>query len=81
MTVSLDQLPTAPAVHHQPRVEDRIDLANARKCLSRRENRVITMLYDLDRPAREVAELLGVHESRVSQIKHRAVTKLRAHWN
>jgi DNA-directed RNA polymerase specialized sigma subunit len=39
------------------------------------------MLYDLDRPAREVAELLGVHESRVSQIKHRAVTKLRAHWN
>lgn len=81
VTVSLDQLTTPPAAHLGPRIEDRVDVGNARKCLSPRENRVISLLYDQDWPAREVAKLLGVNESRISQIKHRAVTKLRSHWN
>ena len=81
VTISLDQLTFEPAVHRQPRVEDRIDIANARKCLSARENIVVTMIYDHDRPAREIARLLGVNESRVSQIRHRAVAKLRQYWS
>jgi DNA-directed RNA polymerase specialized sigma subunit len=37
------------------------------------------MLFDRDRPAREVAQTLHVNESRVSQIKRWALGKLRAH--
>ena len=44
----------------------------------RRENRVISLLYELDWKNRDVAWELGVNESRVSQIKHVALSKLRA---
>ena len=57
---------------------DRADLRRARRALSARENRVISLLYELDWKNREVAWELGVNESRVSQIKRVALTKLRA---
>jgi DNA-directed RNA polymerase specialized sigma subunit len=44
-----------------------------------RENRVISLLFDLDWQNLDVARQLGVNESRVSQIKQRALSKLRSH--
>ena len=77
-TVSLDEIQirrlTAPV---QPAFSTRFDVRKARRCLSPRENRVIALLYDFDWQSREVAAELRVNESRVSQIKQRAIAKLR----
>jgi len=51
--------------------------AALRPAPSRRENRVIELLYDLGWQSREVATELHVNESRVSQIKQGAISKLR----
>jgi RNA polymerase sigma factor for flagellar operon FliA len=80
-TISLEDLPA-----HEPRsasrcssgFADRVDLERARRqCLSAREQQVVSLLFDLDWSNREVAQELGVNESRVSQIKHAALSKLR----
>jgi DNA-directed RNA polymerase specialized sigma24 family protein len=55
----------------------RSEVREARRCLSPRENRVIELLYDLGWQSREVAAEPCVNESRVSQIKLRAISKLR----
>jgi RNA polymerase sigma factor for flagellar operon FliA len=77
-TVSLDQISlrrfAAPA---QTGFTIRSEVREARRCLSARENRVIALLYDFGWQSREVAAELHVNESRVSQIKHRAISKLR----
>jgi RNA polymerase sigma factor FliA len=77
-TVSLDQIPArrlaSPA---QPAFTLRAEVRQARRCLSPRENRVIELLYDSGWQSREVAVELHVNESRVSQIKQRAIAKLR----
>lgn len=84
VTVSLEQFPAlGPRGYVQAgctssRIADRLDLERARGCLSARENRVISLLFDLDWLSRDVASELGVNESRVSQIKRAALTKLRA---
>jgi RNA polymerase sigma factor for flagellar operon FliA len=84
-TISLEQLPAqeqreyAPARCFSTRFADRVDLDRARQCLSERENRVISLLFNLDWQNREVAAELRVNESRVSQIKQRALSKLRSH--
>jgi DNA-directed RNA polymerase specialized sigma subunit len=39
---------------------------------------VISLLYEFEWKNRDVARELGVNESRVSQIKHVALSKLRA---
>jgi RNA polymerase sigma factor for flagellar operon FliA len=79
-TIRLEDVPA-----YQPRstrctsntVADRVDLERARQCLSAREQKVIALLFDLDWSNREVARELGVNESRVSQIKHAALSRLR----
>ena len=82
-TISLEQLPAqeqreyAPARCFSTRFADRVDLDRARQCLSERENRVISLLFNLDWQNRDVASELGVNESRVSQIKQSALSKLR----
>jgi len=84
-TISLEQLPAhelraacsqsgCPESH----LADRAALKQARQCLSARENRVISLLFELDWKNRDVARELRVNESRVSQIKHVALSKLRA---
>jgi RNA polymerase sigma factor FliA len=84
MTISLEQLPHEPRSEYAPargfstRFADRVDLGRARQCLSERENRVISLLFDLDWQNRDVARQLGVNESRVSQFRHAALSKLRA---
>jgi RNA polymerase sigma factor for flagellar operon FliA len=84
-TISLEQLPAhelrAASAHAgcpESHLADRAALKQARQCLSARENRVISLLYELDWKNRDVARELGVNESRVSQIKHVALSKLRA---
>lgn len=77
-TVSLDDIhPRCLAAPSSTAFAVRCDLQSARRCLSARENRLITLLYDFGWQNREVAADLGVHESRVSQIKQRALSKLR----
>jgi RNA polymerase sigma factor (sigma-70 family) len=77
-TVSLDQISlrrlAAPA---QTGFTIRSEVREARRCLSAREDRVIALLYDFGWQSREVAADLHVNESRVSQIKQRAISKLR----
>ena len=84
-TISLEWLPAqelrkvcARAGCPSSQFVDRADLRRARRALSARENRVISLLYELDWKNRDVAWELGVNESRVSQIKRVALTKLRA---
>lgn len=76
--VSLDEIQlhrlAAPV---PPAFTSRFDVREARRSLSPRENRVIALLYDFDWRSREVARELCVNESRVSQIKQRAISKLR----
>jgi DNA-directed RNA polymerase specialized sigma subunit len=54
-----------------------VDLDRSRQCLSARENRVISLIFDLDWQNSDVARKLGVNESRISQIRHSALSKLR----
>jgi RNA polymerase sigma factor for flagellar operon FliA len=77
-TVSLDQIPirclASPA---QPAFTLRAEVREARRSLSPRENRVIELLYDFGWQSREVAREMRVNESRISQIKTRAIARLR----
>jgi RNA polymerase sigma factor FliA len=75
-TVSLEELPPHELSTETAAV-NRATLAEARQCLSARENRVISLLYDLDWGSREVAQVMHVNESRISQIKFAALSKLR----
>jgi RNA polymerase sigma factor for flagellar operon FliA len=83
-TVSLEDFPAhemlsvlAPTHSSETAAVNRATLAEARQCLSARENRVISLLYELDWKSREVALALHVNESRISQIKGAALSKLR----
>src|ERR1700679_3652040 len=77
-TISLDQIPVRQlASPAQPAFTLRSEVRHARRCLSPRENRVIELLYNSGWQSREVAVELHVNESRVSQIKQRAISKLR----
>jgi RNA polymerase sigma factor (sigma-70 family) len=77
-TVSLDQIPVrCTATTLQPAFTIRCEVREARRCLSPRENRVIELLYDFGWRSRDVAAELHVNQSRVSQIKLRAIAKIR----
>jgi RNA polymerase sigma factor for flagellar operon FliA len=79
-TISLEQLPTGCAQTGCPESQftNRLAIKQLRHCLSAREDRVISLLYEFEWKNRDVARELGVNESRVSQIKHVALSKLRA---
>jgi RNA polymerase sigma factor (sigma-70 family) len=84
VTISLDQLPES-TLNRLARSPERTasELARiataqvARQCLSARENRLITLLFDFGWLSSEVAVEFKVNESRVSQIKRNALAKLR----
>jgi RNA polymerase sigma factor (sigma-70 family) len=84
VTISLDQLPV-PVVNRLVGIGARqaydalleSDIDKIRQCLTRRENRVIALLFESGWQNRQVAADLKVNESRVSQIKQRALAKLR----
>lgn len=76
--VSLDDIhPRCLAAPGSTSFAVRPELQAARGHLSARENRVVTLLYDFGWQNREVAAELHVNESRVSQIKQKALSKLR----
>jgi RNA polymerase sigma factor (sigma-70 family) len=82
LTISLDHLPSRDLRELSTRTAvsalvDRADMQNARKCLSKREDYVMTLIYDLDARKNDVARTLGVSESRVFQINNAALAKLR----
>ncbi len=56
----------------------RSELVNAIEGLPEREKMLMGMIYEQDMNLREVGEVLGVSESRVSQLHTQAVARLRA---
>lgn len=58
--------------------EEKTLLANAISELPKRERLVITMYYYEDLLLKEISQLIGISESRVSQLHHRALFLLRA---
>lgn len=85
ITLSLESLLPSQCPPSEPfhpcnqaaRIIDRVDVRWARRYLSARENHVISRLYEQGFKSRDVARELHVNESRVSQIKSRAIAKLR----
>ena len=57
--------------------EEKVLLANTIAELPKRERLVITLYYYEDLMLREISELMGISESRVSQLHHRALFLLR----
>ncbi len=79
-TVSLDDIPLRRlAAPVQPAFITHSELREARCCLSSVENRVIGLLYEMGWQSREIAAALHLKERYVSQIKQRALAKLRLH--
>lgn len=58
------------------RGELRSKLSTAMKCLPRRYQQVVTLYYDRDMTMKEIGTLLGVNESRVSQIHKSALARM-----
>lgn len=61
--------------------EERSLLAKAIAELPKKERLVITLYYYEDLMLREISELMGISESRISQLHHRALFLLRAKMN
>ena len=56
----------------------RAELVRAIEALPERERLVMAMIYEQDMNLREIGEVLGVGESRVSQLHSQAVARLRS---
>jgi RNA polymerase sigma factor for flagellar operon FliA len=69
IVVATDYTPTDPLI--------RARVSGARKALSTNEDRVIELSFYAGWNNRETAQEMGVHESRISQLKTRALSKLR----
>lgn len=61
--------------------EERLLLAKALAELPKKERLVITLYYYEDLMLREISELMGISESRISQLHHRALFLLRTKMN
>jgi RNA polymerase sigma factor (sigma-70 family) len=87
ITLSLDRIPEGTLKGACVTTEDsplihamRTELKDARRRLSPAENRALSLLYDLGLKTKEAARNLGVDEHLVSQIKRRALAKLRTRF-
>jgi RNA polymerase sigma factor for flagellar operon FliA len=87
VTLSLDQIPAGAlnaacmTTKHTPLAQAmRAELKAARRRLLPNENRVLSLLYDLGMKGREAALELGVNERHVSEIKRKALAKLRTRF-
>jgi RNA polymerase sigma factor for flagellar operon FliA len=56
-----------------------MSLAAAMKSLEHRERQILHMRYNQGLPLRAIGDRLKISESRVSQIHHRTLSRLRAH--
>ncbi|TVM00210.1 MAG: FliA/WhiG family RNA polymerase sigma factor [Candidatus Brocadia sp. WS118] len=61
--------------------EEKTLLANAIAELPKKERLVISLYYFEDLMLREISEIMGISESRISQLHHRALFMLRAKMN
>lgn len=61
--------------------EEKTLLANAIAELPKKERLVISLYYFEDLMLREISEIMGISESRISQLHHRALFLLRAKMN
>lgn len=84
ITLSLDRIPAGAlnaawvTTKHTPLAQAmRAELKAARRRLLPNENRVLSLLYDLGMKSREAALELGINERHVSEIKRKALAKLR----
>ena len=59
-------------------IRDRNKLAEAISQLDEREQLILKLYYEEDLNLKEIGEVLGVIESRVSQIRTKIILKLRA---
>ena len=88
-TLSLDQIQArghavAPEVEFASEIDERLERAHlvakvraAMAQLSHQERTVLALCYFEDLKLREIGQLLGISESRVSQIRSRALARLR----
>jgi len=74
---NLDDLPEA-ALAVQPDYVERVKIPDG--LLSGRQQAVMSLLYDRDLDAAEVAGILGIDPQTVRSMHHKALTKLRAHF-
>ena len=75
-TMQDPQAPTRPPRWTPPRLKDRLADAIAR--LPEREKLVVALYYYENLTLREIGEVLGVTESRVSQLHTKAVLRLKS---
>ena len=68
---------SATQLEKMERSEQRLLLADAVDRLPARERQVIALYYVEELTMKEIAEVLGVTESRVSQLKSQAAARLR----
>ncbi len=60
--------------------EDRLEIRKCLKCLPKTQVTVIVLHYLQNVPLREVAAILAVTPSRVSQLHHKALGRLKQEW-
>ena len=84
----LNSRPPAEWSRHQPtpermleRKQERTALAGAMETLPERQRQVLDLYYRKEYSMKQIAGLMGVHESRVSQIHLAAITRLRKALN
>jgi RNA polymerase sigma factor for flagellar operon FliA len=61
--------------------EDRRTILQCLGCLPKTQSTVIVLYYLQNIPLREVAEILAVTPSRVSQLHHQALARLKQAWH
>ena len=61
--------------------EEHVDLLNGLKMLKENEQKVLCLYYIDGLKEREICDILGTSQSRVNQIKARAIKKLKAYFN
>lgn len=76
--VEFPAAPDSQPDHICARRQMRSALAGAMKCLPKRYQKVVFLYYSNDMTMKEIGEILGVNESRVSQIHKTALEKMAA---
>jgi RNA polymerase sigma factor FliA len=76
--VEFPAAPDSQPDHMCARQQMRMALAGAMKCLPKRYQKVVFLYYTNEMTMKEIGEVLGVNESRVSQIHKIALSKMAA---
>ena len=77
LRVGADQQPDAQL----ERTEMRHLVSDAMTCLPERERKILTLYYEKELTLKEISVVIGVCESRVSQLRAQAVSQMRTYLN